>query len=262
MAAYNASLFIEDAIESVLRQSHKNLELLVVNDGSSDNTEELVLKARMSESRIRYFKQDNAGVSSARNVGLREMRGDFFCFLDADDVFPPTSIAERLNHFQDEISFVDGRVEIYDEDYKKVLREWSPSLRGNVLSDLVRLKGGSFFGPTWMVRRDAKQTYEFDTQLTHGEDLLFYISIAAQGNYTFTNEVILRYRKSSSSAMSNVFGLAHGYHYIGRRLGEIEGVGKLDKLVFGVKVRKIMFLTLARKRKLWLAVKFLISGSV
>src|SRR5687767_1726855 len=94
MPAFNAEKFIEAAIQSVLDQTYSNIELIIINDGSSDRTEEKIFK--FNANCIRYFKQENKGVSAARNQGLENMRGDFFCFLDADDIYPLNSIASRM----------------------------------------------------------------------------------------------------------------------------------------------------------------------
>src|SRR5690606_22331258 len=109
MPAYNAGKYISAAIDSLIKQSYPNWELIIVNNGSADHTNEVVFSYR--DERIKYFQlQENEGVSSARNRGLREMNGDFFCFLDADDMFPSNSLKHRLEIFQqnNELTFVDG----------------------------------------------------------------------------------------------------------------------------------------------------------
>ena len=78
MPVYNAEAFISEAITSVIRQSHKNWELLIVNDGSTDRSKNIIHS--FPDKRIQYFEQQNRGVSVARNVGLKNMKGDYFCF--------------------------------------------------------------------------------------------------------------------------------------------------------------------------------------
>jgi glycosyltransferase involved in cell wall biosynthesis len=110
MPAYNAEKYIAEAINSVLNQSYPEFELLVINDGSSDQTAKIIRS--FFDSRIKYFKQNNQGVSSARNTGLENMKGVYFCFLDADDVMPQDSLKSRLEIFNsnNKIDFVDGKV--------------------------------------------------------------------------------------------------------------------------------------------------------
>ena len=95
MPVYNAGKYINRAIDSVINQSFQNWELLIINDGSTDDSEHKINE--YSDKRIKYFQQINQGVSSARNQGLRHMNGGYFCFLDADDYLPSGSIESRYH---------------------------------------------------------------------------------------------------------------------------------------------------------------------
>src|SRR5882724_2633969 len=97
LPVFNGEAYLRNAIQSVIQQTHANWELLIINDGSTDRTGEIVRS--FTETRIRYFEQFNKGVSAARNVGLTNMRGDFFCFLDVDDIFPVNSVKARCDVF-------------------------------------------------------------------------------------------------------------------------------------------------------------------
>ena len=83
---YNGEKFIEDAVNSVFEQTYNDWEMVIVNDGSKDNTAE-VLKKYESDSRIRIIHKENGGVSSARNLAISESKGSHIVFLDADDVW-------------------------------------------------------------------------------------------------------------------------------------------------------------------------------
>jgi hypothetical protein len=159
---------------------------------------------------------------------------------------------------------VDGAVEIYDENMQRVIDVWKPAYRGVPFKQLISLNGKCFFGPTWMVRRDPEMKYGFEDGITHGEDLLFYITIAAQGEYHFTEDWVLNYRKSASSTMGNLDGLARGY----RTLGGIifskykQDINLFQRMVFWYKVRKIMFLSFVTNREMSKAFRFLILGNI
>lgn len=107
MPAYNAEEFIAEAITSVLSQTHGELELLVVNDGSTDGTEAVVRS--FNDPRIRYFQKENGGIGSARNMALDHMRGDFLCFCDADDTIPARSVEARLGLLLRDASLQDRK---------------------------------------------------------------------------------------------------------------------------------------------------------
>lgn len=97
MPAYNAARTIDVALASALGQTHPHLEVIVVDDGSSDATAAIVARHAAVDPRIRYICQSNAGVAAARNRGLAEARGDVIATLDADDLWYPTKIARQLD---------------------------------------------------------------------------------------------------------------------------------------------------------------------
>ncbi len=262
MPAYNAGQYITEAIQSVLTQTHKNLELLIINDGSTDDTEEKILA--FDNQRIHYFKQTNKGVSAARNVGLAHMQGDYFCFLDADDVMPSKSLESRLNIFvkDEELSFVDGCVSVMDTVLQKTVRVFKPSFRGYPLPALLKLSDQCFLGNTWMIKHDRNRTYRFKEGLTHGEDLLFYLSIAQDGMYYATDQIVLCYRTGNGSAMSNLQGLEKGYQTIYQELQNSYSLNSDQLLHFKQSIRSIVFKSYLGHRQPWQAVQSLYRMSV
>ncbi|MEY2447623.1 MAG: hypothetical protein QOH79_1099 [Acidimicrobiaceae bacterium] len=93
----NRAFCVMDAVDSVLAQTHHDVECIVVDDGSTDGTFDVVTEACADEPRVRVFTQDHHGVSAARNRGLREMSGDFVTFLDSDDLMPPGRVRRQLD---------------------------------------------------------------------------------------------------------------------------------------------------------------------
>jgi glycosyltransferase involved in cell wall biosynthesis len=93
--AYNAGDFISETINSVLNQEHKNFELLIVNDGSTDNTEE-VIERFLVDKRIKYISQENRGCSAAKSLGMQRANGEFIQYLDADDLLSSDKIKEQV----------------------------------------------------------------------------------------------------------------------------------------------------------------------
>jgi len=91
---YNRAQFCKEAVESALSQTYHDIEVIVVDDGSTDNTREVVSNL---DSRVRYLSQKNSGVSAARNVGMQAARGEFIAFLDSDDTWLPWKLQLQLN---------------------------------------------------------------------------------------------------------------------------------------------------------------------
>jgi glycosyltransferase involved in cell wall biosynthesis len=95
--AYNAERFISETIESVQQQSYNSWELIIVNDGSTDGTKDIVENKLLSDKRIRIINQKNSGVSVARNTGMKNATGDFMAFLDADDIWLKDNLKEKIS---------------------------------------------------------------------------------------------------------------------------------------------------------------------
>jgi glycosyltransferase involved in cell wall biosynthesis len=251
MAAYNAEQFISSAIQSVLDQTYSNWELLVVNDGSIDKTEAKIFQFK--DTRIRYFSQINMGVSAARNLALKNMKGSFFCMLDADDILPENSLKARLDKMLSVsgAEFVDGTVIVKNSTLEKELKKYHFSYHGDPTRSLVRLDGNCFFGPSWMIRIMPEKTYLFDESITHGEELMLYISISNGALYTSVDEPVLIYRKSENSAMSNLNGLETGYKKILFNVRKMENVSDADKRYMKFRIIRIMFLSYLRRLDFW-----------
>ena len=243
MPAYDASNYINAAIESVIDQTFTKWELIIINDGSKDETGDIVKS--YNDARIRYFEQENRGVSVARNLGLEKIRGNYFCFLDTDDVIPRESLQARLNVFnhQQDISFVDGRVIYMNEDMTIVEREYVPKFTGYPYKELLRLNSDCYFGPSWMIKRENNVQYRFVEGMTHAEDLYFYISISKGKKYSYTSEEVLHYRVTGQSAMSNLEGLEKGYKILYYKIKSDQKPDYRVLINLRLKLKKIMFLS-------------------
>ncbi|MEQ8473919.1 MAG: glycosyltransferase family 2 protein [Marinoscillum sp.] len=241
LPVYNAEQYVAKAIESVLGQTYPEWELIIVNDGSTDNSKKVC--EGFDDERISVLTQNNKGVSAARNVGLKRLKGEYFCFLDADDALTPNSIESRLSLFLTDpgLMFVDGAVEIRNKDMTSVMEIRAQHFSGIPLDALLNIDNSVFFGPTWMVRKRAGVNYQFKEGLTHGEDLLFYISIAHLGRYRAVKDVVYLYRQGNLSAMSDLKGLWEGYKAISKELGSIPTVNRTQKQLFKRKITSIMF---------------------
>ncbi|MDH5608804.1 MAG: glycosyltransferase family 2 protein [Cyclobacteriaceae bacterium] len=244
MPVYNAAKHVDQAIRSVLDQTYSNWELLIINDGSTDNSKEKI--QNFQDKRIRYFEQSNQGVSVARNVGLAHMSGDFFCFLDADDQLTKKSIASRILVLErnDEWAFVGGGQEQWDQSLSKKLKTQLPDYEGWPRKGLVSLHPGCFINcSTWLIRREKDGLYHFPVGWTHGEDLAFFLSISKQGQLGLTKDIVVNYRRHAS-AMSDLGKLQDGYnnylHFV-KAGGYFSSQKELNYLKW--RIKRIMFLS-------------------
>lgn len=119
MPSWNTSNFIAESIQSVIDQTYENWELIIVDDCSTDNTDEVV--ARFTDKRIRYFKNEkNSGAALSRNRGLREARGEWIAFLDSDDLWSPKKLEYQISFMNEH-----GYTLSYTE-YEKIDEESKP----------------------------------------------------------------------------------------------------------------------------------------
>ena len=117
---YNGANYMREAIDSALDQTYKNIEILVVNDGSADNTEEIALSYG---DKIRYFAKENGGTSTALNIGIANMRGEYFSWLSHDDMYYPDKIKvqiEYLSKLSNKNTIMMTDLDGIDENYKKI----------------------------------------------------------------------------------------------------------------------------------------------
>jgi teichuronic acid biosynthesis glycosyltransferase TuaG len=211
MPAYNAEKFIDASIESILRQTYRNWELIVTDDGSRDGTAAKL--AGYADPRIHVLRQENKGVSAARNAALSNMRGEYFTFLDADDLLPENSLAIRMQlaASKPEADFIAGSVSFFSEDGS--VRNWHPAYKGDPLQPFIRIDERAFCNPSLLIKRKPGIRYAFLEGMSHVEDLLFFATVAHQAphQYDFVNEKVYEYRITGGTAMSNLKGLEKGY---------------------------------------------------
>lgn len=139
---YNGSSYMREAIDSAINQTYKNIEILVINDGSNDNgaTEEIALSYG---NHIRYFKKENGGVSSALNLGLRQMAGEYFCWLSHDDLYKPYKTEYQVARLNESgAKAVYCLTEIVDASGCLIHRQEAPCSR--------YLTGAMSYYETWM----------------------------------------------------------------------------------------------------------------
>ena len=251
---WNGEAWVEDAIKSVLAQTYEQWELLLIDNGSTDESARII--SSFKDERIRTFSQPHAGVSKARNLGLDNVKGEFVCFLDCDDQLPPSSLQSRVAVFESSptTAFVDGNVAIWNDSFQEKLSVVRPTFSGQPQDELVQLNDSCFHGITWMIRQNLIGDSRFQEQMSHSEDLAFYLSISAKGGtYDYVPDVVYSIRKRAGSAMSNLDGLAEGYALLFRHIEEVYS-GKINwKPVFKHKVKRILVRSFLKKGQLWKA---------
>jgi glycosyltransferase involved in cell wall biosynthesis len=206
MPAKNAASFIEDAVASVRMQGDDVRELIIVDDGSTDETTNIV--RNLPDANIRLIASDGAGVSAARNTGARAAAGEWLMFLDADDRLRPNAVRALLKAATTEPQAIAvyGDYARVDDAGRRIgirhlfRRRKKPS--GQILQQIV---AGNFIvnGGVMIVRADAfAKVGGFDETMRYGEDWCCWCRLAALGEFKFIPDLLLDYRVHSGSTMS------------------------------------------------------------
>jgi glycosyltransferase involved in cell wall biosynthesis len=201
---YNGSNYLREAIDSAIAQTYKNLEIIVVNDGSTDNTEEIALSYG---DKIRYFSKPNGGTSTALNLGIENMRGNYFSWLSHDDLYYPKKIeraVEELSKLEDKNTIIISDVDGMDENYKKTFptagyqshRDAYPKRNNFYLYPVVYNKT---HGCTHLISKVVFDTVGlFDVKWLVAHDFEFYYRAFAKFPHKYINEVLVTARESSN----------------------------------------------------------------
>lgn len=198
--AYNAEKHIAETIQSVLGQTYENWEMVITDDGSSDRTAEIIKS--FQEPRIRYFYQENKGVTAARNLSLKHAKGEYIALLDSDDIFLPNKLERQIayldNHPQCDFCYCEVKNFRADQPGKFWLVAM-PRLSGN-LKDAFIHRGGHFIGPLSVVfRRKLYDKFGGFSPRFRWDEFNLYLKFAIGGaRFCFLNEILALYRFSET----------------------------------------------------------------
>ena len=203
--AYNAAWCIEKALASVLEQSYSPLEIIVVNDGSSDAT-----PARVKDfgERVRLIEQPNGGLSNARNTGIRQARGEWVAFLDADDYWLPGKLQRQMELLaaQPELGFCSTCTRVETPEGKELNFWHCPEGRESALRTIfARNAAVAGSGSAVVARRDLLlASGGFDEQLHSLEDIDMWLRLAAVTGYGCVEEPLTVILKRPDSMSRNL----------------------------------------------------------
>lgn len=208
--SYNHAKWIGNAIESVLNQTYKNIELIIVDDGSNDNSKDVIAKYT-SDSRIRaIFKEKNKGQGHSFNLALDIANGKYIQILPSDDWYLPEKTALQVQHFEslpESVGLVYGRGQRYFENTGETKSVVLPMYKGNVLKKII--SNGNFVYPASpMIRKSVFENIRFnETYRAEGEAIFIRIAEKYQFDYVDVDVVVMRAHTFNS-------GSAHEMMYI------------------------------------------------
>ena len=204
---YNTSKYLSKCLDSVINQSYSNIEIVLVNDGSKDNSGDICDLYSSKDKRIKVIHKENGGVSSARNSGIDNARGKYVTFIDSDDLVHPDYIKTLVNNLDDSLSVC--HIEYFKNDV---------SFTNNEKEEIIELNKDEFIELCRMSLLNTpccklfnldilkKNKVYFDNKLSLGEDLLFNLEYLNYINkITVTSKKLYYYRKDDNNTLSSSY---------------------------------------------------------
>ena len=204
MPAYNAEKYIGEAIESILNQTYKNFEFIIINDGSTDRTEDIILS--YDDPRIVYLKnKENSGIVVSLNNGLKHAKGQYIARMDADDISLPTRFEKQLKYMENNqhISVLGTGLILFGENVQENKRVFT--------TDYKKSKAELLFAPcvahpTVMIRKEVldKNNICYENQYLGMEDFAMWCKIATVSEITSLYECLHYYRIHPQQITQNI----------------------------------------------------------
>ena len=216
---YNAEKYLEECLTSIKNQKYKNFEVILVNDGSIDNSESICKAFVESDTRFRYYLKVNGGASSARNLGLDNVKGDFITFIDSDDWIDENHLELLINSIKKTNSDIvvscykefDNNIDtyytiVYTKQEKNLLN-FEKMNRDDFLTIFPKLMSINVCfnnAVAKLFRKELVNNLRFDTSIKYGEDLDFYFSLYLNvESVSYVDELTYVYRIHGDSTTSN-----------------------------------------------------------
>lgn len=202
--AYNAEKFIEATIKSILAQTHGSIEIIVVDDGSTDNTPSLL---HQFHSEIKLVSQENLGVAAARNIGAKIAKGEFLAFLDADDLWMPEKIACQLTRILDADMIYTDRANFGELGGLSDLKSEANDLREGMIYQTLLTEGNFITLSSVMIRAsvfDKLGGFNEARELSGVEDWELWLRVAKSHKIAVVDKSLVKYRVHADGISKNI----------------------------------------------------------
>lgn len=177
---YNAEKYIENTLRSVINQDKSNFEIIVINDGSTDNSLNVIKKIAGNDERIKVYSQKNKGVSCARNLGLDKAKGKYILFLDSDDELPPRTLSNYYGIFQTKnADIIEGNRVIDGKKHNRYIKRRKVKLfdHDSAIRYFLNCKTISGYVSGKAYKRSVLENIRFIPSISYGEDGIFFFNV-------------------------------------------------------------------------------------
>jgi glycosyltransferase involved in cell wall biosynthesis len=196
---HNYAHFLPDALESAVEQTYRDLEILVIDDASRDNTAEVV-EPFLRDARVLYRRIEHSGLSGARNAGIRLSTGSLIALLDADDIWQPDKLERQVALFdgRPQVGVVYSRRELMDPERQPLAYLQPPLFRGRILEPMFL--NNFVCASSAVIRRSVIDAVGFfDVTLKMAEDYDMWLRVASRYEFDYVDQPLVRYRVGHTS---------------------------------------------------------------
>jgi len=211
---YNRAHLVGRAIQRILNQTYQDFEIIIVDDGSTDNIDDIIKEFQKKEKRIKYIRHEkNRGGSAARNTGIKAVRGEYIAFLDSDDEWLPEKLKRQIEVFKNalsEICVVYTGFVYKDELNRDTSKQFVPKKRGWIYEDIL---AGNCVGTTSTVlikRKYFEKAGLFDENLPSCQDWEMWIRIAKEYQFDFIKDLLVIYHVHENRISTNLEAIIKG----------------------------------------------------
>ncbi|HEY8940788.1 MAG TPA: glycosyltransferase family A protein [Cellvibrio sp.] len=206
IATYNMGQYIRLAVESVLNQSWENIEVVVVDDGSTDNTQ-IVMQHFQGNARVLYIKTENQGQPKAKNCGIKNTKGDFIAFCDADDLWEPNKLEVQMPLFHNpDVGVVYSEVSNIDEYNNRYTKPPAEIRYSGKVTNQMLIENFVPFGTAVIRRQCIEKNGIFDEEFRMGIDWDLWLRYSLDWEFAYTPEQTYIYRVWSGQMSNNYRG--------------------------------------------------------
>lgn len=226
---FNGELYLEYTVKSIINQSYKPQAIIIVDDGSTDKTERMCNKLKSHHSQIKYIRQTNAGLSAARNSGIRQSKTEYIAFCDSDDIWEKEKLAKQVQLIKSskfsQLGLIYCDYYNIDEQGKHITYQsmnLHKDIRGYVLNKLMEGNYIASSGSGVLVKRECfVEVGMFDEKLTSCEDWDMWIRIAHTYQVDYVNEKLVGIRRSVRSMSKDGVRMCIGMAMLYRKHGNL-----------------------------------------
>jgi len=201
LPVYNGGRYLKAAIKSILSQTLADFELIIVNDGSTDRTREII--ERFQDSRIVAFHRDNHGLAASLNFGLQVARTPFVARMDADDLCLPDRLETQVAEIesQPDIAALGGHAVIIDDEGRNTAQVCTPpENHEDILKGILELRGDTFLHPTTILRKDTVLAVGgYNERFFVSQDIDLWLRLGAVARLGSLPRVVLKFRQHQDS---------------------------------------------------------------